>query len=94
MVEFKRIYGNRASLSRAVLARISHSNKLPLQRRSKQLNHCTVAAVLEEATRIFGTESRDRRAYRLEQSLPTTGLGFAQDALYLAECLLDRIKVW
>jgi hypothetical protein len=30
MVEFRRIYGVLASLSRALLARISRSNKLPL----------------------------------------------------------------
>jgi hypothetical protein len=30
MVEFKLIYGDRASLWRAVLARISRSNKLPV----------------------------------------------------------------
>jgi hypothetical protein len=31
MVEFNRIYRDSASLSRALLARISRSNKLPLQ---------------------------------------------------------------
>ncbi len=38
MVEFKLIYGDRTNLSRAVLARISHSNKLPLQRIGMILN--------------------------------------------------------
>jgi hypothetical protein len=30
MVEFERVYRDRASLVRAILARISHPNKLPL----------------------------------------------------------------
>ena len=53
-----------------------------------------VSAVLEEATRIIGTESRDRQAHRLEQGLPATSLGFAQEALYLAEGLFYGIELW
>jgi hypothetical protein len=47
-----------------------------------------VAAVLEEAPRIFGTERRDRSSDGLQQSLSATGFGFAQKAFDLAECLL------
>ena len=33
--------------------------------------------MLEKATGVLGTERRDRQAYRLEQGLSATGLGFA-----------------
>jgi amino acid transporter len=45
-----------------------------LQRRSKRLNHRTVAAVLEETAGVFGTESRDRSAHRFEKSFSATRL--------------------
>src|SRR5215208_4626318 len=64
-----------------------------LQRRSKRLNHRTVAAVLEEAAGVFGTESRDRSAHRFEKSFSATRLGFTHQAFDLAECLLDGVEV-
>src|SRR5215218_11507601 len=67
--------------------------ELPLQRRSKRLNHRTVAAVLEEAAGVFGTESRDRSAHRFEKSFSATRLGFTHQAFDLAECLLDGVEV-
>src|SRR5215203_1990250 len=70
----------------AVLSRL-------LQRRSKRLNHRTVAAVLEEAAGVFGTESRDRSAHRFEKSFSATRLGFTHQAFDLAECLLDGVEV-
>ncbi len=38
MVGFERIYGHRAVLIRAILARMSDPNKLPLQRFAVRLN--------------------------------------------------------
>jgi len=58
------------------------------------LNYCSVIAVLEKATSIFGAESRDRCAYRFEQGLSATSLGFTHQALYLAESLFNGVKVW
>jgi hypothetical protein len=70
------------------------SDERPIQRRSKRLNHRTVAAVLEVAAGVFGTESRDRAAHRLEKSFSATRLGFTHQAFDLAECLLDRVEIW
>jgi hypothetical protein len=64
-----------------------------LQRQSKWLSYCTVPTVLEEPTSILGTESRDRRSYRLEQGLSSTGLGFAYQTLDFGKSLLDGIQV-
>ena len=49
--------------------------------------------MLEELTHILGTESRDRRSYRLEQGLSSTGLGFAYQTLDFGKSLLDGIQV-
>jgi hypothetical protein len=45
-----------------------------LQRRSKRLNHRTVAAVLEVAAGVFSTESRDGAAHRFEKSSSALGI--------------------
>src|SRR5215213_9418513 len=64
-----------------------------LQRLSKRLNRCTVATVLEEATDVLVGNRRDRSAHRMEQGLSATRLGFAHQALDLAESLLDGVEV-
>jgi hypothetical protein len=45
-----------------------------------------VAAVLKESTGFLGAERRDRRP----EGFAATRLGFAHQALYLAESLLDE----
>jgi hypothetical protein len=44
MVEFARVYCDRASLIRAILARISHPNKLPMSARKS--SHANFGQVL------------------------------------------------
>jgi hypothetical protein len=64
-----------------------------LQPRSKQLNRCTVAAVLEEPKGVSIANRRDGHPDGFQQSLSTTRLGFAQEALDLGEGFLDGIKI-
>src|SRR5215204_712958 len=65
-----------------------------LLRPSKRLNHDAVPTVLEKAPRVAGTNSRKRLPHRLYQGLAGSGLGFAEEVLYLGEGFLDGVKVW
>ena len=49
--------------------------------------------MLEKASRILGGDRVERLAHSFDQRLPTPGLRFAEDALYLAESLLYGIQV-
>jgi hypothetical protein len=50
--------------------------------------------VLEEPAGFLGAERRDRRPEGLKQGFAATRLGFAHQALDLAESLLDGVEVW
>ena len=62
-----------------------------VQRISQLLGRLAVPAMLEEATSVPGRDHRDRRAQRLDQGLPGTGLYFSQDALDLRQRLAMRL---
>jgi hypothetical protein len=51
----------------------------------------SVSVVLEESSHILKDDSIMCSTQRFDQCLPATGLGFAKDALYLAESLLYSV---
>src|SRR5215210_7428687 len=50
--------------------------------------------MLEEALGVFGSDRRERRAYRIQQSLLAPGRGPAQQVLDLGERLFYGVVVW
>src|ERR671921_1077345 len=75
------------------MSRLSRRDYVSLLQPSKWLNHNAVPTVLEKAPRVGSTDSRERLPQRLHQGLAGSGLGFAEEVLYLREGFFDGVKV-
>src|SRR5215217_4843850 len=83
----------RSTVSTIVVHKSSKRHLTHLLQPSKRLNHNAVPTVLEKPPRVASTDSRERLPHRLHQGLAGSGLGFAQEVLYLGEGFFDGVKV-